>query len=322
MNRDRPPLDPMLAALAKLDLNLLPTLDALLEARSVTGTAERFGITQSAMSHRLARIREIFGDPLLVTAGDDLVLTPKAESLQTPLRLALDHLRQAVDPEPEFDPKTAERTFVLAAADLAEVNLLPPLLQHLGRAAPGVTVRMGGRGFVAGDALAEGKVDLAIAPGEGSIPGVGLGDVRGVRQRKLLTEGFSVLARRGHPRVGRRLTLKRYLAETHVLVAPQGEPGGLVDSILARQGLSRHVAVQVASFLSAPFLVAATDHLLTCPTSLAIATSEPLGLRMLKPPLELPSGSVFVYWHERMHRDPGHRWFREALFELVASGPK
>jgi DNA-binding transcriptional LysR family regulator len=322
MSSDRPSLDATLAALTKLDLNLLPTLDALLEARSVTGTAERFGITQSAMSHRLARIRELFDDPLLVSAGDELVLTPKAESLQTQLRLALDQLRRAVDPEPEFDPKTAERTFVLAAADLAEVSLLPALLQYLGRAAPGVNVRMAGRRLVAGDALAEGKVDLAIAPGEGSIPGVGLGDVRGVRQRKLLTEGFCVLVRKDHPRVRRRLTLKRYLAETHVLVAPQGEPGGLVDLILERRGLGRHIAVQVASFLSAPFLVASTDHLLTCPRSLGIATSKPLGLRMLEPPLELPQGSVFAYWHERTHHDPGHQWFRDALFELVASAAK
>ena len=150
--------------LSTLDLNLLVTLDALLDLRNVTETARRFGITQSAMSHRLARIRELFDDPLLVTAGDELVLTSKAQALQTPLRRALQHLGHAVLAEEEFDPKTAERAFVLAAADLAEVTLLPSLLAHLSRVAPSVVVRMAGRRMVHGDALAQGGVDLAIAP--------------------------------------------------------------------------------------------------------------------------------------------------------------
>ena len=129
-----------------------------------------------------------------------------------------------------------------------------------------------------GEALAEGKADFAIAPGEGSIPGVGLEDTRGIRQRVLFSEGFSVVARRDHPRLRGRLTLKRYLSESHVLVAPQGTPGGLVDAVLAKQGARRRIAAQVASFLSGPFLVAGTDHLLTCPTSLATATAKPTGL--------------------------------------------
>lgn len=171
--------------------------------------------------------------------------------------------------------------------------------------------------MVHGDALAQGGVDLAIAPGEGSVPGVGLENIRAIRQRRLLKEGFSVLLRSNHPRVGRRLTLKRYLAESHVLVAPQGEPGGIVDLMLAKLGHRRHIAAQVASFLSAPYLLQGTDYLLTCPTSLARATRGPFGLQVMKPPLELPSPTLFLYWHERMHHDPGHRWFREELLALA-----
>jgi DNA-binding transcriptional LysR family regulator len=314
-DRDGPGLQ---ASLEGLDLNLLLTLDVLLEIRNVTATAERVGVTQSAVSHRLARIREFFDDPLLVSAGDDLVLTPKAEALQTPLRVALRGLRDALLFDEELDPATAERTFVIAAADLAEISLLPTLLAHLTRVAPGMRIRMKGRGSVTGEALAEGKADFAIAPGEGSIPGVGLEDTRGIRQRMLFSEGFSVVARRDHPRLRGRLTLKRYLSESHVLVAPQGTPGGLVDAVLAKQGARRRIAAQVASFLSAPFLVAGTDHLLTCPTSLATATAKPLRLRVLKPPIELPQTKLFLFWHDRMDRDPAHRWFRENLIELVA----
>ena len=306
------------ARFAALDLNLLVTLEGLLEVRSVTETAERFGVTQSAMSHRLGRLRDFFDDPLLVSTGDALVLTPKAQSLQAPLSLALRELRSAVLADSEFDPRQADRAFVLAGADLAEVTLLPPLIRRLEEAAPRVTVRMAGRGFASADALTRGKVDVAIAPGRGTVPGVSLGDAAGVRQRIFVEEGFSVLVRRDHPRLRGRLTLKRFLEETHVLVSPQGAPGGVVDLRLAKEGHKRRVVIQVASFLSGPFVVAQSDHLLTCPTSLAKAAVEHLPLRMLKPPIDLPSTMLFLYWHERMHHDPGHTWFREQLFQMVS----
>ena len=120
--------DSIQAALSGLDLNLLLTLDLLLEIRNVTATAERVGVTQSAVSHRLSRLREFFDDPLLVAAGDDYVLSSKAEALRTPLRAALEELRTALLPSREFDPAEAERTFVIGASDLAEVTMLPLLL--------------------------------------------------------------------------------------------------------------------------------------------------------------------------------------------------
>ncbi|MEM9730103.1 MAG: LysR family transcriptional regulator, partial [Myxococcota bacterium] len=237
------------AALAKLDLNLLVTLDALLEARNVTETAERFGVTQSAMSHRLARLRDYFGDSLLVATGDELVLTQRAESLQGPLRDALGGLRDALFEEAPFVPAEAERTFVVAGADLAELSMLPSLIVQLAEMAPGVRIRMAGRSELRGDALIRGRVDLAIAPGAGTVPGVTIEDTAGVRQRKLLTEGFSVLARRDHPRVRSTLSLKRYLEEGHILVAPHGQPGSVVDGRLSQDGKGRRVVCQVAHFL-------------------------------------------------------------------------
>jgi DNA-binding transcriptional LysR family regulator len=284
----------------------------------VTATAERMNVTQSAVSHRLARLREFFDDLLLVSKGDELVTTSKAEELRAPLRAALEQLRDAVLPLESVEPSETARTFALAAADLAEVSILPRLLEHFATRAPKIGIRMLGRGFVHGEALAEGKADFAIAPAEGSVPGVSIEQTRGIRQRLLVTDGFSVLARRDHPRIKGRLTLKRYLAESHILVAPQGSPRGITDIVLARDGKQRHVVAQVASFLSAPFILMGTDYLLTCPTSLAVATAGPLGLKVLKPPLELPSTKLFLFWHERVHNDPVHRWFRDELLALAA----
>lgn len=297
-------------------MNLLVTLDALLEAQNVTETADRFAVTQSAMSHRLARLREFFEDPLLVSTGDELVLTRKAETLRAPLHDALTGLRDAVIPAEEFVASKANRTFVVAAADLVEVTLLPTLLKHLSDIAPSVSIRMAGRGSVRGDALIRGGIDIAIGPGQGTVPGVGIEATGGIRQRKLIAEGFSVLVRNDHPRVRGNLTLKRYLREGHVLVAPQGQPGSIVDARLSQDGQARDVVAQVANFLSAPFLVAQTNHLLTCPTSLALAVRDELGLRVLKPPIRLPTIAIFLYWHERMHKDSGHRWLREEILRI------
>lgn len=305
--------DEIHSTLAQLDLNLLLTLDALLEARNVTGTAARFGVTQSAMSHRLARLRDYFDDSLLVLSGDELVLTRRAETIQGPLRDALKELRNAVSEEATFDPAHAQRCFVIAAADLTEVVMLPGMLSYLGEVAPGVSVRMAGRREVRGDALMRGRVDLAIGPGAGTVPGVVIEETGGIRQRKLLDEGFAVLVRRGHPRIKGSLSMQRYLAESHILVAPHGQPGSVVDTRLAEQGKRRRVAVQVAHFLSAPFLVAQTDYIVTCPTSLADSVKDTLGLRAFKPPLSLPQTAIFLYWHERSHKDPGHRWLREEI---------
>ena len=316
----RAPKDTVQQALSGLDLNLLLTLDLLLEIRKVTATAEKVGVTQSAVSHRLSRLREFFDDPLLVAAGDDYVLTSKAESIRMPLRAALEELRTALRSIDEFDPTTAERTFVIGASDLAEVTMLPVLLGHLSDVAPGISLQMKGRAAATGEALIEGAVDFAIGPGEGTVPGVSIEDTRGIRQRMFLVEGFSVLARKDHPRLRGKLTLERYLAETHVLVAPRGTPGGLADAVLAKSGQRRRIAAQVASFLSAPFLVATTDHLLTCPTSLAETTAKHLDLKVFPPPIELPGTRLFLYWHDRMHHDPGHRWLREEILKLVSAG--
>lgn len=208
-------------------MTLLLTLDALLEARNVTETAERFGVTQSAMSHRLARLRDYFGDALLVLVGDELVLTRGAETIQGPLRDALTELRNALSEDTEFVPAAAKRSFVIAGADLMELSMLPALLSHLSEVAPDVSLSMAGRSDLWGEALVRGRVDLAVAPGTGTVPGVLIEETGGIRQRKLLTEGFSVLVREDHPRVKGSLSMKRYLPL-------HGRPGRRVPRLRGR----------------------------------------------------------------------------------------
>lgn len=302
---------------SRLDLNLLAALDVLLRERNVTRAAKKLGITQSAMSHKLKRLREELGDPLFVTAPGGLVPTARAESLEEPLRRALQDVAAAVRASAPFDPRTAERDVRVACVDAIELTLLPDILARLATDAPNVRVAIRRRGPRSMEELAAGDLDLIIAPG--GVPGVGYDELPGVQRRLLGSDGFSCVVRRDHPLVRKRLSLSRFLALDHLLVTPGGTSLGVVDQVLAKDGLSRRVAVTIPSFVSAPLLVARTDLILTCPTGVAGAAARIVPLRVLTPPLPLPTIPLFQYWHVRVQHDPAHRWIRDFVLSTFAA---
>jgi DNA-binding transcriptional LysR family regulator len=291
------------------DLNLLMTLDVLLRERHVTRAARRLGLTQSAMSQRLSRLRDFFGDPLLVPGRSTLTLTPRAEILAEPLARAMSELRSAVQAGAPFDPSTSDRLFVLLGNELVEARGLPAMAQELHRMAPRLrlaTERIDARFTTR---LAEGTADLAF------IPDFMISS--SVRRTPLPREPFVVLARQGHPALSGPLTLERYLAFPHVLIAPHGAPSGIVDQALEALGLRRQVSFRVAHFITAPMLLPATDLLLTCPAGVAAHACSLLPLASAPPPLELPIDQSSMVWHERAQNDPGHRWLRELITRLL-----
>ncbi|MGK3962918.1 LysR family transcriptional regulator [Sorangium sp. So ce118] len=296
--------------LAALDLNLLVVLDALLAERHVTRAAARLGMTQPACSHALGRLRRALGDPLLVRGARGAMLpTPRAEALAPALRAALRGLASAIRGEPRFDPATARRTFRIATGDYAELVLLPPLLSLLASAAPSVDVWMMPLALTRDGVVAQltsGAVDVVIGP-----PRRGWPDDLYVRP--LFEERFRCVVRRDHPAARGRLTLDRYCALSHLLVAPRGTPGSLVDDALAALGRGRRIAATVPHFLVAPHVIAATDLMATLGGRIVDATAAPLGLAALPPPLELASFSFAMIWHERTHHDPAHRWLRDQV---------
>ncbi|MEM9069212.1 MAG: LysR family transcriptional regulator [Myxococcota bacterium] len=313
----------MLREVRDLDLNLLVALDAMLEERSVTGAARRLGLTQSAMSHKLKRLRDALGDPLFASGRHGLLPTPRSQSLERPLRRALYDIAAALRTEEGFDPLTSRREITVAASDLLELSILPRLLASLGVDAPRMRLTFRQRTPASSAALRTGDLDLLIQPGSQSVPGIELQETAGIQRRHLADEDFRVVARADHPALGgrKRLTLKRYLDAAHVLVTPGGGPTGVADHVLSRLGHARHVALRVPHFAAAPILVARTDLLLTCPTGLAEAAAEIVPLRVFRAPFELPQTRVFMYWHERFQQDPAHRWIREyvATFTQHAS---
>lgn len=295
------------------DPSALLALDALLDTRSVTLAARRMGVSQSAMSHTLARLRARFDDPLLVRSGRGLVPTARAEGMARHLRLAAVELEAAVTATPSFQPATARRTFRVATTDLVEMVVLPRVLALLEREAPGVDLHVRAQ-VDAEAALHAGELDLVLQPVRDHASA-------GLRARALFHERFVCVMRRGHPLARRKLTVERFAEARHLLVAPRGQPGGIVDDVLAARGLQRRTAVLVPSFLAVPHLVAETDLVATLAERVARSFAGSLPLRVVPHPLPLPGFTVSLVWHERTDAEPGHVWLRRALTRAVRALP-
>jgi DNA-binding transcriptional LysR family regulator len=298
-----------------INLNLLPALEALLAEGSVSGAARRTHVSQSAMSHSLGKLRELFGDPLLVPSGRRLVPTPRALRLATMLPHALDRLAEAVAPPEPFDARTSERRFRIATLDYFELTTLPDVLDHLGKHAPGIRLEIERFSAAHIPALAMGEIDLALVGGSLAIP------LAGIRRASLYEDPYAVIARADHPRIGRRLDLETYLALGHVLVTVEGRREGAVDRALAKLGRQRTVALRVPHFVSAPLAVLRSDYVCTIASSVARRAHELFGVRVMPPPLSLPAAPVVALWPRRHDDDPASSWLRAIIQSGRAASP-
>ena len=301
--------------LRALDLNLLVALEVLLRKESVIEAAREIGLSQSAMSHALGRLRELFEDELLVRSGRQMVPTVRAEELREPLREALRALEAVVTPKRAFDPATAKMKIVLATNDYAQFVLLPPLIEKLQERAPGMDLRVRELGSAAPtERLATGEVDLALTLGlPEHVP-------ESLYRRDLFQLDLVSVVRADHPRVGDVLDLETFTSLSHILVSPKGDDVGVVDFTLERLGKKRRVAVVVPHFMVAPHLVATTDMVLTTARSVVESFAQFLPIRLMEPPMELERGTISMVWHPRSHRDRAHRWLRGQIEEVVREG--
>ena len=312
------------ADLLSLDLNLLSALDSLLETRSVTKAASLAGISQSAMSHTLRRLRDVFGDQLLVRAGTHMVLSPRADTLRVPLRAALLSLARAIEAPPAFDPMTAERDFRIVSPDLLNVLVLPELLSALAGIGPGIGLTVSGDYSALSERLTTGDLDLAVLPillgSKGQLLVADLSS--DLRQRALLHDGFKCFVRKRHPVLTKarskraKLTAARYSKLGHIQVSPGKAGVSFVDRALAERGLERRIVLRVPEFATALSIAAASDLVLTAPSAL-LECPQATGLVALTPPLALPKHAITLVWHPRFSQDLGHLWLREQLSAAV-----
>lgn len=292
-----------------LDLNLLVALDALLQEGGVTRAARRLGIGQPAASHALGRLRELFGDPLLVRVGRTMVPTPRARALQEPLSRLLADATRLLRHEVDFAPATSDRTFSLACPD-ALGPVLPQLSARLHHAAPGARLEVRERGRDDAWVLETGQADLVLGPG----PAEGAG----LQTRGLGTIHFGVVARRGHPALSKRgLRARSWVEHPHVQVHTGSRSRSVVGAAIERAGLQRRIGLVVPSFLAALVTVAETDLFFAAPRELVETLLPRLGLVVVDPPVPVPAVPIVALWHERDRADAAHRFFRTLVIETL-----
>jgi DNA-binding transcriptional LysR family regulator len=295
--------------LRRLDLTLLMVLDGALRHRKLTTVAQQLGLTQPAISHALTRLRDILGDPLFVRRANGVQPTPRALALAQPVAQALATLREALQQGRRFDPSCATREFRIAALDYAIAMLVPDFLARFSTIAPGCRLAFRSLGYEEGRAaLTNGSIDLILGIPAPSGPFL---------QRTLLTESFVVLARPGHPIVGRKLDLARYLKCGHLLVSAAGDVRGSVDNALAKIGRERRVVAAVPQFLAGFAAVAASDMITTAPRRLARRHATAFGLRQFEVPFPTPGFEVGTLRHENTAQDAGLNWLEGELAQAL-----
>jgi DNA-binding transcriptional LysR family regulator len=294
---------------SRIDLNLLMTLEALLAERNVTKAAARLHLSQPAVSAQLSRLRDLFDDPLLVPAHRGMTPTAKALDLLSPLREALDQLRDTLQAHRDFSPLKAGMTVSIACTDYVQAVVVMPLALALRQRAPGVRVAVRNWDPARIERqLARGEVDLAVTTPDPRQPQL--------RTRHLFDETYVLVGRKGHPQLKRGLSIKKFVGLEHVIVSPSG--GGFttpVDDVLATLGHQRNVVLSAASFLFVPEIVAMSELVALVPKRLASLRSDRLAL--VEVPWLAERFNVSLIWHERSHTHAGHLWIRELIAELI-----
>jgi DNA-binding transcriptional LysR family regulator len=254
----------------------------------------------------------LFGDPLFVRSTRGVVPTPRALELAEPIQRGLAELDHAVRLPASFDPGTTGRIFRAAMLDYGELILLPRILDAVASEAPGAAIHVTSPGVrVVVEELEQGRLDFAIAARVKEAKA-------GIKVKRLFGDRFVCVVRAAHPSVGKTISLEQYLALPHVRITTR-EDESSADLALAEVGKKRRVVASVPHFLVAPHLVACSDGVLTVSERVARVFAPALGLRVLGAPLPIADFSVYLLWHERVQRDPGHQWLRERMARVAAA---
>ena len=303
--------------LERIDLNLLVYLDVLLRERNVTRAAQQLGITQPAMSNGLRRLRELFGDPLLVRTSDGMTPTVRALELEPKVREALLQIEEAVKPRVEFDPSTSDRVFRIMASDYAESTVIPELLEYLRKQAPNVILDILTPSDVQFRDVEVGNVDLVINRFD-EMP-------QSFHQINVWRDSFSCVLSKSNPLL-EDFSLDSYLSAQHVWVSKTGmgvgtgvnpddvQKLGWVDQALKKSGHTRRIAIFTRHYQSAILLAERYDLVATVPTMIAsrfASGNETISVKT--PPFPIPHMELKMAWSPLLQHDPAHRWIRQQI---------
>ncbi len=286
------------------DLNLLITLDVLLDEGSVAGAARRLRLSPSAMSRALQRLRDATGDPLLVRAGRGLVPTPRALEMRARVSQLVQDSQAVLRPSRKVNLKRLERTFTLRTSEGFVENFGPALIARVRNEAPGVRLRFVQKPDRDSAPLREGSVDL-----ETGVVGKSMGPE--VRTQGLFRDRFVGVVRKGHPLAKGAMTAVRYAGGEHILVSRRGLDEGPMDEALKPLGLKREIVIVVGGFSTALALARASALIATVPERHTGVLRD--GMHTFALPFALAEVTVSMLWHPRLDADPAHQWLRDCV---------
>lgn len=292
--------------LGHFDLNLFVALDVLLETCSITHASKRLNLGASATSSALGRLREHFGDELLVQNGRHMELTPLAQSLREPVRDIILRSQATLTAKAEFNPASECRRFVFHASDYATTVLLTPLAQRLEAEAPDVSIDVVALGDSSVERLDRGDVDIAIFPERNASPRHPL--------EALLEETYHCVVWSGNRLQGETLSFDDYIAARHVAAQFGDRRIPSFESwFLSTHGIARNVVVTASTFNALPPLVVGTQRIATMHSRLARMYARMLPLRLLTPAFEIPTLKLVMQWNVHSDGDVAHAWLRQQL---------
>jgi DNA-binding transcriptional LysR family regulator len=295
----------------ELDLTQIRLLAELSRLRSVSRAAQRIGISQSAASHALAKLRKMSGDPLFARTQDGLQPTPFGSRLSSASSEALDVLLSGLTASDQFDARKTTRIFSFFMNDIGQTIFLPPLIKFLKQNAPGASARVLPVPLDnPGAALSSGAVDFAAGYFDNL--------TTGFFQSLVFHERYASIVRTGHPKFRSGMTLEAFEHAEHAIADATGMAHAVIDRHLAKHRVSRNVTLRVPGLHVLPMIVANSDLVAIIPWRLADAFAARVSIKVLPPPVAMPQFDVCIHWHERYHHDRAIRWMRRAFVDLFA----
>jgi DNA-binding transcriptional LysR family regulator len=299
-----------------LDLNLIAVFDALVREQSVTRAADALGLSQSAMSHALRRLRTFFNDPLFVKTAEGMVPTPMAGKLTPSILQIMGTVRSDLLLQAGFDPAKAKRVFSFCMTDMGELVFLPPLIRALRELAPGCSIRtMQLPPKQIFSTLESGDADLAL----GSIHAI----PKGLFQQQLFAHPFVTIVNHENREIGERMTIEQFFKMEHVVVALSGNPDDAYDRPVRDYEVKRKIFLTTPHFLSVPLIIEQYPQLIaTVPRELGRIFSNYKAIRVVEAPLSLPRFFLRQHWHPRFQHDEANIWLRKLVKKTFNDYPE
>ncbi|KIN16935.1 LysR family transcriptional regulator [Vreelandella titanicae] len=295
----------------KVDLNLIKIFLAIYETGSVSGAAQRIHLTQPSVSYSLSRLRSLLNDPLFHRTRDGMQPTFSADKLYETFRTSLMNIELAIASTSEFNPLLSRRTFRIALSDLGEVFLLPILMKKFRALAPNISIEVVSMEVnQVEDWLFKGRIDAAVG---------NLTFLKGkVDYLSIFEEFYTCLVCAQHPRIGKQLTLDQFLNEHHVSVS-RTTGHSLVEDILKKLEISRHVSLTIPHFSVLPSIIPDSEVIACLPSRVAGMFAKNGNTKVMEIPLDLPKFEVGVYWANQLEDTVAQQWLTQTIHQELTN---